>query len=56
MASTSSAACIKQQGINTNAHRCESGIALEVETPHILGKERETYEFAYERIMHIRLL
>ena len=23
MASTSSAACIKQQGINTNAHRCE---------------------------------
>jgi hypothetical protein len=34
----------------------ESGIALEAETPHILGKERETYEFAYERIMHIRLL
>jgi hypothetical protein len=24
MASTSSAACIKQQGINTNAHRCEN--------------------------------
>ncbi len=34
----------------------DRGIALEVETPQALGVERETYEFPYERIMHIRLL
>ena len=34
----------------------ESGIALEVETPQTLGIDRETYEFPYDRIMHVRLL
>jgi len=34
----------------------DRGIALEVETPQTLGIDRETYEFPYDRIMHIRLL
>jgi hypothetical protein len=34
----------------------ENGIALEVETPQTLGIDRETYEFRYGNIMHIRLL
>lgn len=34
----------------------DGGIALEVETPQTLGINRETYEFRYDRIMHIRLL
>ncbi|QIN84650.1 hypothetical protein GBA63_19835 [Rubrobacter tropicus] len=34
----------------------DRGIALEVETPQTIGVDRETYEFRYERIMHVRLL
>ena len=34
----------------------DGGIALEVETPQTLGIDRETYEFRYDEIMHIRLL
>jgi hypothetical protein len=34
----------------------DSGIALEVETPQILGIDRATYTFRYKRIMSIRLL
>lgn len=34
----------------------DRGIALDVETPQTLGRDRETYEFPYKQIMHVRLL
>jgi hypothetical protein len=34
----------------------DSGITLEVDTPQMLGIDRETYLLRYDRIMYVRLL